>query len=283
MILIADGGSTKTHWLIADSGRVLVETLGMNPVHQSQEQMAGIVAEELLPHIGEPSAVERVCFYGAGCAGSGAERMERLLRGFFPNAVVEVGSDLLGAARALFADGEGIACILGTGANSGLYDGHGIVANTPPLGYILGDEGSGAYLGIALLNALYKGRLPREVAEAFGRETHLTYEEVIGYVYREPMANRFLASLAPFVCRHLDVPEVARLADEAFDCFLERNVRPYGRRDLPVGFVGGVAWSFREQITKAVERAGMRMGPVVKSPLQLPPLGERRTPPDLPL
>ncbi|MBQ6653079.1 MAG: ATPase [Prevotella sp.] len=269
MTLIADSGGTKTHWAIAGSGCVLAVTQGMNPVHRSDEELAHVVADELLPHVADASAVGRVCFYGAGCTGSGVERIARLLQEVFPKAAIEAGSDLIGAARALFADGEGIACILGTGANSGLYDGCGIVANTPPLGYILGDEGSGANLGIRLANALYKGRLPRDVAETFGRETGLTYADVISRVYREPMANRFLASLAPFVCRHLDVPEVALIADEAFDCFLARNVMPYGRRDLPVGFVGGVAWSFREHIAEAVARAGMRMGPVVQNPIEV--------------
>ena len=232
MTLIADSGSTKTHWALAGSGSVLAQTQGINPVHQSREQMADILVKELLPHVPHPSAINRIQFYGAGCTAANTAIVESLLTELFPAARVEVGTDLLGAARALFADRPGIACILGTGANSGLYNGRLMVANTPPLGYILGDEGSGANLGIRFLNALYKGRLPRHVAEDFERETQLTYADIIGRVYREPMANRFLASLTPFIHSQLYVPEVSRLVEEAFTDFFRRNLSPYGRRDL---------------------------------------------------
>ena len=268
MTLIADSGSTKTHWALAGSGSVLAQTQGINPVHQSREQMADILAQELLPHVPHPSAIKRIQFYGAGCTAANAAIVESLLTELFPAARVEVGTDLLGAARALFADRPGIACILGTGANSGLYDGRLMVANTPPLGYILGDEGSGANLGIRFLNALYKGRLPRHVAEDFERETQLTYADIIGRVYREPMANRFLASLTPFIHSQLYVPEVSRLVEEAFTDFFRRNLSPYGRRDLPVGFVGSIAFHFSQQLSRVAQREGYTMGEIVKAPIE---------------
>lgn len=268
MTLIADSGSTKTHWALAGSGSVLAQTQGINPVHQSREQMADILAQELLPHVPHPSAIKRIQFYGAGCTATNAAIVESLLIELFPAARVEVGTDLLGAARALFADRPGIACILGTGANSGLYNGHDIMANTPPLGYILGDEGSGANLGIRFLNALYKGRLPRHVAEDFERETQLTYADIIGRVYREPMANRFLASLTPFIHSQLYVPEVSRLVEEAFTDFFRRNLSPYGRRDLPVGFVGSIAFHFSQQLSRVAQREGYTMGEIVKAPIE---------------
>ena len=268
MTLIADSGSTKTHWALAGSGSVLVQTQGINPVHQSREQMADILAQELLPHVPHPSAIKRIQFYGAGCTAANAAIVESLLIELFPAARVEVGTDLLGAARALFADRPGIACILGTGANSGLYNGHDIMANTPPLGYILGDEGSGANLGIRFLNALYKGRLPRHVAEDFERETQLTYADIIDRVYREPMANRFLASLTPFVHSQLFVPEVSQLVEDAFTDFFRRNLSPYGRRDLPVGFVGSIAFHFGQQLSRVAQREGYTMGEIVKDPIE---------------
>lgn len=268
MTLIADSGSTKTHWALAGSGSVLAQTQGINPVHQSREQMADILVKELLPHVPHPSAIKRIQFYGAGCTAANAAIVESLLIELFPAARVEVGTDLLGAARALFADRPGIACILGTGANSGLYNGHDIMANTPPLGYILGDEGSGANLGIRFLNALYKGRLPRHVAEDFERETQLTYADIIGRVYREPMANRFLASLTPFIHSQLYVPEVSRLVEEAFTDFFRRNLSPYGRRDLPVGFVGSIAFHFSQQLSCVAQREGYTMGEIVKAPIE---------------
>ena len=268
MTLIADSGSTKTHWALAGSGSVLAQTQGINPVHQSREQMADILVKELLPHVPHPSAINRIQFYGAGCTAANTAIVESLLTELFPAARVEVGTDLLGAARALFADRPGIACILGTGANSGLYNGRLMVANTPPLGYILGDEGSGANLGIRFLNALYKGRLPRHVAEDFERETQLTYADIIGRVYREPMANRFLASLTPFIHSQLYVPEVSRLVEEAFSDFFRRNLSPYGRRDLPVGFVGSIAFHFSQQLSRVAQREGYTMGEIVKAPIE---------------
>ncbi len=268
MTLIADSGSTKTHWALAGSGSVLAQTQGINPVHQSREQMADILVKELLPHVPHPSAINRIQFYGAGCTAANTAIVESLLTELFPAARVEVGTDLLGAARALFADRPGIACILGTGANSGLYNGRLMVANTPPLGYILGDEGSGANLGIRFLNALYKGRLPRHVAEDFERETQLTYADIIGRVYREPMANRFLASLTPFIHSQLYVPEVSRLVEEAFTDFFRRNLSPYGRRDLPVGFVGSIAFHFSQQLSRVAQREGYTMGEIVKAPIE---------------
>ena len=268
MTLIADSGSTKTHWALAGSGSVLAQTQGINPVHQSREQMADILVKELLPHVPHPSAINRIQFYGAGCTAANTAIVESLLTELFPAARVEVGTDLLGAARALFADRPGIACILGTGANSGLYNGRLMVANTPPLGYILGDEGSGANLGIRFLNALYKGRLPRHVAADFERETQLTYADIIGRVYREPMANRFLASLTPFIHSQLYVPEVSRLVEEAFTDFFRRNLSPYGRRDLPVGFVGSIAFHFSQQLSRVAQREGYTMGEIVKAPIE---------------
>ena len=166
MTLIADSGSTKTDWLIADafekiSDSIVIKTQGINPVHMSAETIDDILRRELLPNVNIPIA--RVAFFGAGCTAGAAERMAEALRVNFPNASIEVQTDLLGAARALLGKRAGIACILGTGSNSCLYDGRQIQSNVPPLGYILGDEGSGASLGLIFLNAMYKGLLPDRV------------------------------------------------------------------------------------------------------------------------
>ena len=268
MKLIADSGSTKTDWVLTDGGAIVgrYHTQGINPVHQTEADVLTILRHELLPQL--PQQPSSVHFYGSGVRPELETVVTELLKAAFPTAaVVEAHSDLLGAARAVCGRAEGIACILGTGANSCLYDGRAIVKNTPALGYILGDEGSGAVLGIKFLNALYKGFLPLSVAADFQTVMGLTVADVIARVYRQPMANRFLASLSPFVKRHLDVPEVEALVVENFRNFFRRNVAPYDRPDLPVSFVGSMAWHYADQLAEAATSEGLRVGKILKSPI----------------
>lgn len=270
MILIADSGSTKTDWVLVNEGRISASchTQGINPFHQSEEEIARILGGELLPQLLSVEQVSEVFFYGSGVRPEFFLPMEQLLRQAMPQAaLVEARGDLLGAARALCGTGEGIACILGTGANSCLFDGRDIVANTPPLGYILGDEGSGAVLGIRFLNALYKRLIPDALITEFQEYTGLTMADVIARVYRQPLANRFLASLSPFICGHLSMPEVRRLVVGCFRDFLRRNVMPYRRPDLPVSAVGSVAYYYQEPLAEAIEAEGMKKGDFLKSPL----------------
>lgn len=267
MILIADSGSTKTDWVLSANPQQVIHTQGINPFHQSAAEMAAILSGELLPQL-SVGDVGSVCFYGSGVRPELEPLMANLLKEAFPQAErVEAHGDLLGAARALCGRNEGIASILGTGANSCLYDGKAILQNTPPLGYILGDEGSGAVLGKLLVNALYKGRLSNEIVADFQRQTGLDMPAVIARVYRQPMANRFLASLCPFIHDHLGDPCLKSLVIDAFRDFFRINIAPYRRRDLPVAFVGSVAWFFSEQLTEAAAAEGFCVGTVCRSPL----------------
>ena len=280
MVLIADSGSTKTDWLLTDAdvtrkspddnagpSLLKVQTQGINPFHQGAEEISAILHTELLPQI-DAEQVQSVCFYGSGVRPELEPLMRRLLSEVFPKAAdVQAHNDLLGAARALCGRKAGIASILGTGANSCLYDGDNIVENTPPLGYILGDEGSGAVLGRRFLNALYKGVLSKEMNEDFLRETGLAMSDVIDRVYRKPLANRFLASLCPYIHRHLDDEAVSGIVTDCFRDFFRLNIAPYGRRDLPVAFVGSVAWYFVEQLREAAQQEGFTLGEVTQSPL----------------
>lgn len=268
MILIADSGSTKTEWAAAADGEMAVlRTQGINPFHMSRETIAGILRDELMPQL-DAVAVESVCFYGSGVRPECVPLMEQLLREAFPLAMhVEAHSDLLGAARALCGRNEGIASILGTGANSCLYDGERIVRNTPALGYILGDEGSGAVLGKRFLHDLYSGLLSEEIKSAFESETGYTLPVLIDRIYRQPLANRFLASLSEFVHRHLDEPAVNRLVVQNFTDFLRVHILPYQRTDLPVSFVGSIAWYYQPQLREAAASLGLTVGTVLRSPL----------------
>jgi N-acetylglucosamine kinase-like BadF-type ATPase len=272
MILIADSGSTKTDWALIPQPAVanasLFTSQGINPFHQDRSVITGILRQELLPQL-NPEGVSCVFFYGSGVRPELEPVMASLLQEVFPQAKqVEAHSDLLGAARALCGHNYGIASILGTGANSCLYDGKAIIQNTPALGYILGDEGSGGVLGKHFLHELYKGVLSDNIRSEFGQEYGLTMADVIQRVYREPMPNRFLASLAPFIHRHLSDDAVNQIVINNFRDFFRYNIRPYGHPEIPVSCVGSVAWYFRDQLAEAADAEGFTLGTILRSPIE---------------
>lgn len=271
-ILIADSGSTKTDWICLtgsdESMQIEIQTVGLNPFHVSDNEIRGVLAHDVLPQLGD-TKVDAVYFYGSGVRPEVEGRVEGLLRESFPDTqTVEAHSDLLGACRALCGDKAGIACILGTGANSCVYDGRQVVHNTPALGYILGDEGSGAVLGKHLLHDLYTGVLPHNLRITFEKEMGLELSEIINKVYREPQANRFLASLSEFIHRHLDEEGIRQLVYNTFSDFVNYHISRYGRRDLPLSFVGSIAYYYQEQLQLIVQMLGYPMGTILKSPLQ---------------
>lgn len=270
MKLIADSGSTKTDWCVLDGGNVVCRVAGhgINPFQQSYEEIKRIVKDELVCRLGPADAISEIEFYGAGCRDDKIQIMDDILsRAFVKADRVEVCSDMVGAARALFGNSEGLACILGTGANSCLYDGRSVVANVPPLGYILGDEGSGAVLGKLFVNAMYKGGLSEQLRDKFLSESGLTLAEIINKVYREPLANRFLASMSVFIHKNLDDEALRNLVIDNFRNFFRRNVCQYKRNDLPVGAVGSIAFYYHEQLECAVKLEGYELVKVVKSPM----------------
>ena len=265
MKAIADSGSTKCEWIFGDGDRILrLRTAGINAVQQSPDAIRAVLAA--LPPL---DGVEELRFYGAGCGDSFPEASAVLRRElaarFGPGAAIGLGSDLLGAARALFGRGEGIACILGTGSHSCHCRGGEIVANVPPLGYVLGDEGSGAVLGRNLVNGIFKGAIP--LREEFLRTFALTYAGLILRVYREPAANRFLASFAPFIRAHLDCAPVREMVVRSFGEFAARNLSGYPA-GLPVAFVCGVAAHFEEPLREAMAAAGREVVRIVCSPAE---------------
>ena len=274
LTLIADSGSTKTDWAV---GGQRLQTQGINPFHQDEDTIRSILRNELLPQLSSlhpsPFTLHQILFYGSGVRLELEPVMASLLREVFPDVEhIEAHSDLLGAARALCGHHEGIACILGTGANSCLYDGERILSNTPPLGYILGDEGSGAVLGARFLNALYKHRLSDGLRQTFEAWSGMQLSDVVARVYRQPLANRWLASLSPFIHEHIADDDVSRLVVSSFREFIARNVAPYRRQDLPLSAVGSIAYYYREQLLEAAAAEGYTVGTVLRSPLDAPSL-----------
>lgn len=270
MILIADSGSTKTDWCVVLDGTPIkrIGTKGINPFFQSEEEIQQALTSSLLPQLPE-GTINSVHFYGAGCTAEKAPVLRRAIADSLPViGNIKANSDMLAAARGLCGHEAGIACILGTGSNSCFYDGEAIVSNISPLGFILGDEGSGAVLGKLLVGDILKNQLPPAIKAAFLRQFDLTAPEIIDRVYRQPFPNRFLASLSPFIAQHLEEPSIHRLVLKSFIAFLQRNVMQYDYGQYPVHFIGSVAHCYREILQEAAQETGISIGKILQSPME---------------
>jgi N-acetylglucosamine kinase-like BadF-type ATPase len=269
MILIADSGSTKTSWCVADSENTkdFYSTNGINPFFRTTEDIVAELKNDLVPKIN--GKITAVYFYGAGVVNDEkAGVIKNALSRLFPGAALEVESDLLAAARATLGKKSGIACILGTGSNSCLYDGDKITAHVPPLGFILGDEGSGAYLGRKLVGDYLKGIMPDELSAKFNEKFPFQYADFLNSVYKEEKPNRFLAGFVPFLKENIENDYCDQLVRNAFGEFIDRNVSQYeGYKQNPVCFVGSVAFHFQEQLLKVLVEKNCTPGTVIKEPL----------------
>lgn len=289
MILIADSGSTKTAWCLCSSegdegGQQLsthylyIYTQGINPFQQTEEEICCVLEHELMEQIGcrchDGDVISAIYFYGAGCTKAKSPVVASALRRVVAaDARISVESDMLGAARGLCGKTPGVVGILGTGSNSCLYDGEEIVANVSPLGYILGDEGSGAYIGKRLVGDVLKKQMAEEVCQMFFDETHETQESIVQKVYREPLPNRFLASLSQFCARHREREEVRDFLSSCFAEFFDRNIRNYRNNQYgidadTVHLVGSIAYYYKAEIADAAERCGFKIGNVLQNPLE---------------
>lgn len=270
MIIIADSGSTKTDWCIGNTNADchVVQTSGINPFYHSASEIGNLIASTLVPQLNDTTGITAIFFYGAGCTPENAVLVKEALLQSFPHSNLYVESDLLGAARALCGRQKGIACILGTGSNSCAYDGSRITSQVSPLGFILGDEGSGAVLGKRLAADCLKHRLPLALCHEFLSEYKLTPALLLDKVYCQPFPNRFLASFAPFLSTHRHMPEIRALLLSCFTDFFRRNVMYYHPEGCPVHFTGSIAWHFREEVEAAAQTFGLRIGKILKSPIE---------------
>ena len=286
MTLIADSGSTKTAWCLAEDGNNIIYTQGINPFQQDEETICEILRKELMPNLltlrhkessvtGEQQ-LSAIYFYGAGCTPEKAPIVASCLKkSVSATAQIHVASDMLGAARGACGRDAGIVCILGTGSNSCYYDGEQLHAGIPALGYILGDEGSGAYIGKRLVGDIFKQQLPQDVCQLFFDETHETQANIIQRVYRTPLPNRYLASLSPFCARHREHPAIHALLIDCFTQFFHRNIVPLiqsmensGEIASTVHFVGSIAYHYHEELAEAAQRCGFTIGHTLQSPLE---------------
>ncbi len=271
MILLADSGSTKTDWGLVENGKLVkrLRTSGMNPFQMSEEAITEEIKTHLLPEL-PGTVLDEVHFYGAGCTKEKQPIVERALRANLTiNGECEVASDMLGAARGICGHKPGIACILGTGSNSCSYDGKNLVKNVSPLGFILGDEGSGAVLGKLLVGDVLKNQMPEAITKRFFEKYKLTSAEIIDRVYRQPKPNTFLASFVPFLEENIDEPKIYNLVKESFRSFLRRNVMQYdGWQTLPIGFNGSIAKIYKKPLLEALEEEGMHLGRIIQAPME---------------
>ena len=269
MILIADSGSTKTDWILTGENYTAhLRTSGINPYMQDEDEINNMLNHQVCPEFSRHN-IDEIYFYGSGCTPEKIPIIQQALQKQFPHSIPHVYSDLLGAARALCQNQKGIVCILGTGSNSCLYDGIRIVSHIPPLGFILGDEGSGAAFGKNLVSDLLKGIFPRELREAFIHETGFTEASIIERVYRKPFPNRFLASLSPFIAAHRKHPVMHAFIIEQLERFFIRNISLYpDAHTLPIHFTGSIAFHYAEELTETANRNNFCLSQIQLSPIK---------------
>ncbi len=271
MILIADSGSTKTDWrIIEHSGKVTaLESSGLNPFYLTDREISHEIENSILQKL-QPGNVERIFFYGAGC--STPEKNQIIIDGLqriFPKATIAVASDVVGAARALFKDQPGLSVILGTGTNTSLYNGQDIVMSIPSLGYILGDEGSGACLGRELIKAYLHDELPDAIHDDFNHVYNLTVEDIKHAVYKEVKPNQFFASFTRFIADHINDPFIQTIIRKDFnDLFVKQIMKVDGWQDQKIRFTGSIAYYFKSFLEEIAAEHGAEIDGFLKAPIE---------------
>ncbi|MDO9184830.1 MAG: N-acetylglucosamine kinase [Bacteroidia bacterium] len=270
MILIADSGSTKTDWRLIDDQRKIHQysTQGFNPYFQTEVEISEIIKSELLPQLNTHSPSE-IFFYGAGCgADSKKEIVRNSLKQNFPLSTIEINTDLLGAARALCGTNPGIAAILGTGSNTCYYDGSTIVENRASLGFILGDEGSGAHISKTFIQSYLNGEMPADLSARFFERFKLSTNDILDAVYKKTMPNRFLASFSKFIYQNLKEQFVIDLVANCFEQFFDRHICKYKRhKELKLSCVGSVAFYYSNILRAVAENKGVNIETVIETPI----------------
>jgi glucosamine kinase len=271
MILIADGGSTKTSWCLIDNSgkKIMFHTEGYNHYFSNTEYIIASM-NRTMPSDLPMDKIKEVYYYGAGVHGDEkALIVSNALKVIFKNAEVKIGHDLLAAARALLDNERGFAAILGTGTNTCIYDGEDIEMNIDSLAYILGDEGSGCYIGKKLLSDYLRGYMPKNVRDVFWETFKLTPEDILNAIYTQPLPNRFCASFSKFVYDiNVNIEYSRNLVKSSFDDFFKNLVSHYPNyKDYEFNCIGSVAYNFRNVLEEVALEYGMKMGKIMRSPI----------------
>jgi glucosamine kinase len=269
-ILIADSGATKCEWrLVGRDKKKTILTQGISPYFLDELQITVLLTKELLPKLGKIQ-VKELFFYGTGLSNAdNAKIIRKALKTLFPKAKTEVQTDLVGAARALCGRNKGIACILGTGSNSCYYDGKKIVKNSPGIGYVLGDEGSGAYLGKKVIQYYLYNTFDEELKSRFDKRFQVSPVEILDQVYKKPLANRYLASYAIFLAENRGHYMVENIIEDGLNDFFFTHLYKYRESwILPIHFIGSIAYGFRDVLKDLCQSYELELGKVLKAPMQ---------------
>lgn len=271
-ILIADSGATKCEWCLAETRKKskTVFTQGISPYFLNTPQIEAIIRNELLPGL-KNAAIEAIYYYGTGCSNpANAKLVKKAITNVFPGIEVQVTHDLFGAARALCGREKGIACILGTGSNSCYYNGQKIVKNSPGLGYVLGDEGSGAYLGKKVLQYYLYNTFDEELRFKFeAKYKDINAVEILENIYKKPFPNRYLATFTLFLAENRGHYMVENIVEDGLNDFFFNHLCKYGESwKLPIHFTGGVSYAFRDAVTDLCHSYEFELGQILKNPME---------------
>jgi glucosamine kinase len=271
-ILLADSGATKCEWCLAETKKrtKTVFTQGISPYFLSTPQIETIIKTELLPNFKKVPPIEAVYYYGTGCSNpENIKIVKKAIANSFPGSDVQVTSDLMGAARALCGDEKGIVSILGTGSNSCYYNGKKIVKNSPGLGYVLGDEGSGAYLGRKVLQYFLYNTFDEELRYKFDAKYATTRVEILENVYKKPLPNRYLASYTLFLAENRGHYMIENIIEDGLNDFFFNHLCKYTESwTLPIHFVGGVSFAFSDVIKELCNSYEFELGTILKNPME---------------
>ncbi len=271
MILIADSGATKTHWVLLNKGSVQMElyTRGFNPYYYKGDKFTKSLLDKFEGQITYEN-ISAIYFYAAGCSSeANADIIRNTLNDIFKQAKIYAHHDLYGAAIALLGNNKGIACILGTGSNSCLWDGQSIIHNVPSVGYLLGDEGGGTYIGKLLVREILIGIADKEIANLFYKSVKLDFSSVLDRIYKEPNPNQFLSQQTKFLREYIDHDYCRGIIFRSFNDFVDVQLIKYpGVKTLPACFTGSVAANFQDILKDVLETRGIQMGKVIKEPME---------------
>lgn len=267
--LIADSGSTKTEWCLLNGKTAKTfYTQGLSPYFLSSEQIEYIIQEELKSKL-KKAVPDEIFFYGTGCSNAqNVKEVKKAIQKVFPGSVVHVDHDLMGAAKALCGHEKGIACILGTGSNSCFYNGRKIVKNSPGLGYVLGDEGSGAYMGRKVLQHFLYNTFDEDLMDRFNAKYKTNSDEILASVYKKPLPNRYLASFAVFLVENRGHFMIENIIEDSFNDFFFNHVYKYKESwTMPINFTGSIAYGFRDVLKDMCSSYELKLGKVIKKPM----------------
>ncbi len=268
-ILVADSGSTKTHWcLVQDGKKKNIFTQGISPYFLNDETLAAILKKELVVKL-KGAFVDEIFFYGTGCSNpQNVSLIKRGLQKIFPAAKVSIQHDLMGAARALCGHQKGIACILGTGSNSCFYNGKKIAKNSPGLGFILGDEGSGAYMGKKVVQHYLYNTFDEDLTDRFKAKYTETAAEILDNVYKKKLPNRYLAGFTSFLAENRGHFMIENIIEDSLNDFFFTHIFKYRETwTLPVHFTGSVAYGFKDVILQMCSDFEIKAGSILKAPM----------------